>query len=179
MFFQDKKELAKSYLERQIGEAQKQILNISASDIGKNNQALVDKFIKLFKIKPAELGKAVIELDRNRPTRATVTWPITGNTSIIGLADSEGKSINTIVNSQTRIYQVLDYQLSISENEQLQIEIKQRVASITADLNSHITKLNRAVVEVNEELQEAIPRFVQERVVYLNRIKNAEDFLNS
>jgi len=179
MFVQDKAQRASEYLARQRGIAYEEISRIPADEIGKNIEALTNKYIEQFIVKPVELSKPVFKMNPDKPSNAEVTWKVSGNTELIGLADSVGNSIDLTKSSKTLIIQLLTYPGSIVENEQLQREIKQRVESLTAGLTSYINHLNKAVTEINKELRTDIPNFVAERVKHVNRTRAAEDFLNS
>jgi len=133
----------------------------------------------MFTLKPVVLEKAVAKIDPAKSSIVEVSWKISGNTSVIGLADSDGKSIDIKKHSQTQIKEPLTYPSPIAGNDQLQREIKDRIASVTAALTAHITKLNAVIKEINGELRGEIPKFVEERVKFINRNRAAEDFLNS
>jgi hypothetical protein len=179
MFLHDKEESAANFLMRQLGAMQQSIAKIPAERIGKNTDALTTEYIDKYIVKPIEVEKPVSKIDPDKPTSVVVNWKIKGTIALIGLSDADGMSVDLKKNSQTAIIQSLNYQASIAGNDKLQHEIKQTIIRLTTDINNHVGKLNEAVSDFNKEVRTAIPSFVSERVKEINRLRAAEDFLNS
>lgn len=179
MFLQDQAQPVDDFLSRLLFSAQQEASRISADSITNNIQNLTSNFIKRFEVKPIELAQPVAKINADIPTIAKVTWEVKGTIALAGLADSTGLSLDLKKNAQNLITKSFEYPSPITGNEELQKEIKQNIAATTERLTKHFTSLNTAVAAINRELRSEIPKFIEERVKFVNRTRAAEDFLNN
>ncbi len=167
----------RQFLAQKAQAAYQESIQLSKAALSKDERRVVNEIIERHIVAGLELGKPSAKIDENKPNVASVTWAVTGTTDLVGLFDSQNNQVET--SSKTLITRDLEYQTPIGNSEQLQQEIKARIASITDSINRHFLLVNADITEHNRHLRDSVPGWVNGRMKVVRGAKSAEDFLNS
>jgi len=165
------------FLSHKAQDAYQESIKLGKSALSSDESQIANEIIERYISKGLELGKPTAKIDENKPNVASVSWPVIGNTNLLGMRDSQHNILES--GTQNPITMDMEYGGIISNSPQLQQEIKQRITSITESFNRHFSLVDETVTAHNRHLRENVPSWVAERLKTVRGAKSAEDFLNS